>query len=256
MGRGEPAPGEEASDVQSEVRARVFARVVARGPPPAGLDGPSSLRAMLKGRDDYEGSDVQVAPFRLDRVALPGSMRDGPLLRDITSPEVRQVLDDLVGELLLPDVEAEAALATAGVTPYTDPALIQSRCRYRQLVTELDRRGLIHWSRRPRERVGVFFAAKKNGKLRMIIDCRRTNLRFRSPPGVDLRSAETFGRIEADMTGVGETAAGAATDSRDAAAGTAPSIGPVHLGKVDVQDCFFIGCCSMMTWPSSSGWRR
>ena len=174
-GRGEPAPGEEASDVQSEVRARVFARVVARGPPPAGLDGPSSLRAMLKGRDDYEGSDVQVAPFRLDRVALPGSMRDGPLLRDITSPEVRQVLDDLVGELLLPDVEAEAALATAGVTPYTDPALIQSRCRYRQLVTELDRRGLIHWSRRPRERVGVFFAAKKHGKLRMIIDCRRTN---------------------------------------------------------------------------------
>ena len=83
--------------------------------------------------------------------------------------------------------------------PYMDRRLGNQRKLYEGFVKDLHKRGLITWSRAPKERVAVFFVKKKTGELRMVIDARRSNRRFRPPPGVELCTAEGLGRIELDL---------------------------------------------------------
>ena len=63
--------------------------------------------------------------------------------------------------------------------------------------------------------MGVFFVQKKNGSIRLIIDARITNQRFRTPPGVPLSSAEAFADVECEE---GQ---------------------PVYISTTDVQNCFY-----------------
>ena len=46
------------------------------------------------------------------------------------------------------------------------------------------------------EFVEVFFVKKKDGRLRMVVDCRRSNCYFRDPHDVSLASGDALGRIE------------------------------------------------------------
>ena len=47
--------------------------------------------------------------------------------------------------------------------------------------------------------MGIFFVTKKDtGRLRLIVDARRSNLHFCSPPGVDLVTAEGLAKLEVD----------------------------------------------------------
>eukprot|EP00959_Pyramimonas_sp_CCMP1952_P449358 9408951-Pyramimonas_sp.AAC.1 len=52
----------------------------------------------------------------------------------------------------------------------------------------------------------------------MVLDCRRSNQRFVTPPGVELLSTEGLGRIECDTEQTGTL--------------------PIFPGKADVKDCF------------------
>ena len=58
-----------------------------------------------------------------------------------------------------------------------------------------------YWRLHPQESVGIFFVRKKNSKIRMILDARRTNQWFCQPPGVALAAAETLSRIEVRVLG-------------------------------------------------------
>ena len=109
--------------------------------------------------------------------------------------------------MLRPQEEYNALDDDAFVEPYMDPVLQNSRRKYKELVADLDRQGHIYWSATCRERCAIFSVKKKSGKLRLIIDARRANLRFKEPPGVDLCSSECFGRkeVEVDDDGRGDT---------------------------------------------------
>ena len=61
----------------------------------------------------------------------------------------------------------------------------------------------------------AFFVAKKNGDLRIVWDCRRANMAFRTPPPVDLGSADSLSHLE---------------------------VGPherIFVGAADVENCFY-----------------
>ena len=50
------------------------------------------------------------------------------------------------------------------------------------------------------EEVGIFFVRKSGkDKIRLILDARRVNQRFRRPPGVALCSSEALSRIEVEL---------------------------------------------------------
>ena len=46
------------------------------------------------------------------------------------------------------------------------------------------------------ETVGLFFVKKKGGKLRMILDCRRSNCHFTTPKDIKLATGESMSRME------------------------------------------------------------
>ena len=114
------------------------------------------------------------------------------------------------------------------ICPYMDPVLKRNYRSYLSFLRNLRSRGLLRFTRHPEEMVAVFFVAKKDGSLRMVIDARRTNRRFISPRAVDLCTSETFARIEVE--------APVCESSKDAQS-LAEQIS-MWVGLADISDCF------------------
>eukprot|EP00973_Karenia_brevis_P029338 4045722-Karenia_brevis.AAC.1 len=58
------------------------------------------------------------------------------------------------------------------IQPHWDQRLKRSKKQRRAFIGMLSRCGLIAWRRRQQCEVGVFFVVKKDGNLRLILDCR------------------------------------------------------------------------------------
>ena len=104
------------------------------------------------------------------------------------------------------------------------------RC-YREFIQRLDDIGLLQYTQKPKNEVGVFFVHKSDKKkIRLIVDARSANALFRDPPGVELCSSEGFSRIECEV-------------SSDAKPGSPEFLEELrtmelHVGLSDVKDCF------------------
>ena len=86
------------------------------------------------------------------------------------------------------------------VTPYLDPVLKRNRAKYIKLVRRCLGCGLLTLSLKCREVVGLFFVTKKDQTIRLITDCRASNVHFLDPPGVELVTGEGMSNIEVDTT--------------------------------------------------------
>jgi hypothetical protein len=175
---------------------------VANRPPPEGAPNAlAAARALLVARAGYStgSGEVMLAPYQAGAVSLVANALDGPMVEDVTSGAARLYLDEWEERMLRTDAEYQEMLEKDGtVEPYIDSTLKSSSHQYLQFINDFKRRCLLRWTRAPKERVGVFFVRKKDGKLRLIIDARRTNQRFRTPPGVALSSAEAFSDVECE----------------------------------------------------------
>ena len=95
---------------------------------------------------------------------------------------------------------------------------------------QLDSIGLLQYTQKPKNQVGIFFVHKSDGqRIRLIVDARSTNALFRDPPGVDLCSSEGFSRIECEL-------------SSDARPGSQKFVDElqtmnIFVGLSDVKDC-------------------
>ena len=80
--------------------------------------------------------------------------------------------------------------------PYSDPALRQSRV-WSDFVSRLHHSGLLDFAYdRGRESVEFFCVPKKDQRLRLVCDCRHSNVWFREPDNVTLCTGETLGNLE------------------------------------------------------------
>ena len=114
------------------------------------------------------------------------------------------------------------------ITPYMDPVLRTNKRSYVRFLRRLQSRGLIRCTLCPEGCVTVFFIAKKNDQLRMVVDARRTNRLFKAPPGVDLCTAETFARVEIEVP---------VCKSRSDADEVVEQL-QMWIGMADISDCF------------------
>eukprot|EP00959_Pyramimonas_sp_CCMP1952_P074273 1552007-Pyramimonas_sp.AAC.1 len=110
---------------------------------------------------------------------------------------------------------------------YVDPALTRNRRKYVRFLKDLHRRGLVKFSLSCRERVGLFFAKKKSGQLRMILDARRANAHCRPPPHASLLTSEGLGNIEVK---------GGAGVSSELAVGTVDVADAFHLSLIHISE--------------------
>lgn len=87
--------------------------------------------------------------------------------------------------------------------PYVDSVLRGDPKQYADFLGGLFRRGLIDFAAEGTalSRLGVFFVAKKNGSLRIILDTRECNTFFVDPPRTRLPRAGAFSALEAPGCG-------------------------------------------------------
>ena len=154
-----------------------------------------------------------VRPFDSSLVSLPvcgASPRDATELID---PQGRDVLEGYMHSMLLGDSDLGQIYEKGKhVKPYMDETLRTSPQAYGDFVKDMFERGMLDFARGAASVIAPFFVAKKNGKLRLVLDCRATNQKFAHPPDIALAAGYTFSQLEVPC---GETMYIAQSDVKD-----------------------------------------
>ena len=195
----------------------------------AEISSEAAFRELLKGRSEYtlDGS-TSLAPFKLESVSLPDSLAECRPVSDLCGDEGRRYLERR--ERMALSAEEMRDSPPEEISPYTDPVLKHNRPLYLKFIKKLMGIDFLCWTRYPKCRAGVFFVWKSDGRIRMIIDARRSNRMFRPPPGVDLCTAEGLSRTEVVLP------AGVTPWSEEGKKKIA-EVG-LCLGLADVDNCF------------------
>ncbi|CAK0861934.1 unnamed protein product [Prorocentrum cordatum] len=175
--------------IRADVQQRVFSAARRWIDVDSAITEQEALAKLLKGKAGYAPlGSTSMGSYEYSRVSLPDCVLDAPSLAQMLLAEARIFLEEYSTKICFP----------------------------------LVRIGLVTLTRRPLSVLGLFFVKKKDGeRLRLIVDCRRSNALFRPPPGVDLLSGEGLGRIEVPVFKEGDL-----SELR------------VVLGVGDVADCF------------------
>ena len=88
----------------------------------------------------------------------------------------------------------------AGIRTFGDRRLQRDPGARRHFRGILASAGLLRACPAARSKVSAFFVLKKSGALRIVWDCRVSNLAFREAPPVDLGSADSLQRLEVDAS--------------------------------------------------------
>ena len=214
------SPSHKPSGAQDAAMARATECATLVEPPVESKE--AALAALLRADAGYEsaGGVGDVAAFKQGSVSLPEDVSDSPSIYDISPESALHYLESFES-MLRPVSEVQCLDDTLGkVVPYMDPVLGSDQQRYISFLEDLDSRGLLTWSQAPKVLCSVFFVRKKpsaatGADLRMIVDCRPANRRFKDAPNTVLASPESLAQIE--------------LGSKDI----------MYTSTVDVRDCFY-----------------
>jgi len=193
-----------------------------------------AFNELVRGRSLYEGGSTAetLAPYAPGFTAMPENIDGSPEVESLLDEGSQQYLHEEGERMRRPpeDVASDPLLKSLKV--YSDPGLVRHRSRYREFVRDLKRRGMIEFTRDPAEICGVFFVYKKGRIMRrLIIDARRTNLHFRSPPHVSLITSEGLASFEVDL---GDASALSSDELLRLAHGVS-----LTTGVCDIKDAFY-----------------
>ncbi|CAK0818286.1 unnamed protein product, partial [Prorocentrum cordatum] len=142
------------------------------------------------------GDGTTVEPFDGDRVSLPPLGKGAACLSGALDPEAAAVLQNFETDLLAsPDV-VEQRRMSAPAQPCLDLEFRASRPKYIQFLSMLKSRGIISLVGRRRGSVTPFFASKKNGKQRLVLDCRLINILFHHAPVMEIGALDCLSGLE------------------------------------------------------------
>lgn len=137
--------------------------------------------------------------FVRSKVSLPKGQHDPVSLLGVLPALERSQLMNFESEMLLSE-EERAAVLEKGLEGdmYLDPVLSNNTQAYHGFIADLFSCNILGFTSRPKMQVGAFFVSKKNGKQRLVIDARRANRLFRTPPSTCLGSVDCYGRLEVE----------------------------------------------------------
>ena len=165
---------------------------------PVEMSGPEALDA-LRVSEGYGGlpTSSPLGSYNPDLVSLPSGEMSPVSLDSLWGPGGQKQVDAFTHDRVFGPTEAQAKLIECGVERvYQDPKLNNVR-QYAQFLQRLFSLNLIEFSEQPTtETVGLFFVKKKQGKLRLIMDCRRSNAWFTEPAKVCLATGDAMSRLE------------------------------------------------------------
>ncbi|CAK0847592.1 unnamed protein product, partial [Prorocentrum cordatum] len=183
--------------MQQRIMEHVRDSVGALGAPPAGVDTSEALRRLRAPGFYGSDEDVKLGNYNPDLLSLPSVGSHAVPLADLWGAGGRRRVAEFVRDSVLPAGPALERRKMRGVrAPYSDPALRQPRV-WSDFVSRLHRSGLLDFAYdRGRESVEFFCVPKKDQRLRLVCDCRHSNVWFREPDNVTLCTGETLGNLE------------------------------------------------------------
>ncbi|CAE7463997.1 unnamed protein product [Symbiodinium sp. CCMP2592] len=193
--------GKAKSPTQAPSRAQLAALEHIRnsvhllGAPDQELSGREALR-QLHGYGEDQAPPL-VASYEPSLLSLPTGEVPPVPLHSLLGGDGMNIVEDFISTRLLQKNEALHNLRRTGVVKcYSDPRLLEARV-YRDFVRRLWDGGLVEFTvEEPVEKVEAFFVRKKDGRLRMVVDCRRSNAWFAPPDNLNLATAEVLSRID------------------------------------------------------------
>jgi hypothetical protein len=157
----------------------------------------AALRALLQA-DSYDigqGSANGLATYVDGLVSLPHGQESGAVLQELLLGDALRDLTHVSSKMLLTGEELEGELTKGLPNTYHDPVLKHNRSKYKNFLKELYGCGVLKASDWVKVEVGIFFVKKKNGKLRLILDARKSNVYFRRPPSRNNSSLAALGNV-------------------------------------------------------------
>ena len=157
--------------------------------------------------DAYTAEPSAMRPYLREKVAWPDvGNHPKPLVDRLPEADQQRLLRDCLhkqdgcaDDFVRSESEFNDLIRECGrPTVYGDPIFKRDRSQYLQFVADGVKRGVFSLGTKRRESVDVFFVCKKDGTLRLIVDCRHSNQRFKPPPGVSLFSAAGFGEVRCE----------------------------------------------------------
>ena len=202
-----------------------------------------AAREILGSCYDYMGSSCTVVPYDETTVSLPEALKTPVSLASVLAPGTWAQLS--LGTMLADDDVVEWRRRDgAGASSYTDERMRSDPDLMRSFALRLLRCGVAGVTATCKEEVTLFFVTKKGGRQRLVLDCRRVNEVFRSPPSPDLGSGECFSRLcTAEREGVAVQRASGATDDGPATVGDKT----VFFADVDLKNCLY-QCGMPLDW--------
>ena len=172
-----------ATNLQRSIVDSICRRVEAYQEPPAGLTPLAAFRELLETKGFYSLEPKHLATYQKDKLRVAkGDVVPKPA-RLLVPPHAAVYLDRF--DTFIEKTAAEISdLDQSGALPepYWDPVLASNRAAKIDLFRTLLRIGIMGAHLQIKQRVGVFFVRKKDGRIRMVVDARRVNLCHRRPP--------------------------------------------------------------------------
>ena len=177
-----------------------------------------AARELLGSCSAYEaaGPPAVLAPYEEALVSLPSGAREPVSLLGALRGTPHTFLDGYNEWLLNCDLATSIDIDnTHKITSYCDPLLKKQKKHMISFVNQLNKAGILSWTRVRKGRVAPFLVWKKNGKQRLVLDCRQVNELFRDPPAMR-------------MGGLSSLAAVAIPEGEE-----------LYISQVDIKDCFW-----------------
>ena len=117
-------------------------------------------------------------------------------LSQVMDPIGRDVVESPLDKMLLSEDEwGEIAEHNPGFRPYMDTILQNDPNKYNKFIKDLYDKNMVDITFSPKDLIAPFFVKKKNGKLRLVLDCRGVNRRFHPPPPMALSAGSTWSQV-------------------------------------------------------------
>ena len=158
-----------------------------------------AVKELLQQSLSYDGTEATtttVRPYERGLVSMPSGGHSAVKLDSVLDDSGRDIVEDPARCMLLSAEEwGQVAEEQAGFTPYMDSKLKGDPLLYCSFVKDLIDSGMVEFTSAPQDLVTPFFVVKKTGRLRLILDCRGVNRRFRPPPPMALGSGSSWSQL-------------------------------------------------------------
>lgn len=184
---------------QQHSQHMIFQQVSKMSPATNQCTAREAVEELLRTCPTYSSEELSttVRTFDKDLVSIPTSQNEPIDLSGLLDPCGREIIEDPSRCMMLTEAEWGQVIEEGNtMKPYMDTKLQNSAQEYQNFVKTLYDAGMINFTSDPQDLVTPFFVAKKDGRQRLILDCRGVNKRFRAPPAMSLAAGYTWSHLQ------------------------------------------------------------